>query len=81
MVDLETINLLVQIVGVSATAIAAVVGVSSYISSNKRAEENRRRELETRQAQLFMGIFQATTSKEFLTDTEELIHIWKWKDF
>jgi hypothetical protein len=50
LVELETINMLVQIVGVSAAAIATVVGVRSYIVSNKRTEEARRRELETRQA-------------------------------
>ena len=43
MVDLETINLLVQIVGVSAAAIATVVGVRSYIVSNKRAEEAKKK--------------------------------------
>ena len=57
MVELETINILVQIVGVSAAAIATVVGVRSYIVSNKRAEEARRRELETRQAWLFMQVY------------------------
>jgi glutamate/tyrosine decarboxylase-like PLP-dependent enzyme len=51
MVDLETINLLVQIVGVSAAAIATVVGVRSYIVSNRRAKEARAMELETRRAQ------------------------------
>jgi hypothetical protein len=73
MVELETINLLVQIVGVSATAIAAVVGVSSYINSNKRAEEAKRkeqdtrdRELETRQAQLLMGVFQSLVTPEMM---------------
>jgi hypothetical protein len=64
MVELETINMLVQIVGVSAAAIATVIGVRSYMISNKRAEEAKRkeqetrdRELETRQAQLFMQAF------------------------
>ena len=28
-----------------------------------------------------MGIFQSTTSKEFFTDSEELVHIWKWSDY
>ena len=44
MVELETINLLVQIVGVSAAAIATVVGVRSYILSNRRAEEAKSKE-------------------------------------
>ncbi|OGD59940.1 hypothetical protein A3K78_02200 [Candidatus Bathyarchaeota archaeon RBG_13_52_12] len=72
MVDLETINLLVQIVGVSAAVIATVVGVRSYIVSNKRAEEakkkeqeTRDRELETRQAQLFMQVYDPFRGKEF----------------
>ena len=65
MVELETINLLVQVVGVSATAIAAVLGVSSYINSNKRAQETRNRELETRQAQMFMNIYNQAATSEF----------------
>ena len=80
MVDLQTISLLVQIVGVSATATAAVVGVRSYITSNKRAEEAKQKEqktqelalqtqqqnLETRQAQLLIGILQALVSPEMM---------------
>ncbi len=80
MVDLQTISLIVQIVGLSATATAAVVGVSSYINSNKRAEEAKKKEsltqelalktqqqnLETRQAQLLIGIYQALVSPEMM---------------
>jgi hypothetical protein len=86
MVELETINLLVQIVGVSAAAIATVVGVRSYMISNKRAEEAKKkeqetkdRELETRQAQLFMQIYGAYSSKEIQEAYGELM-IWEWKD-
>jgi hypothetical protein len=73
MVELETINMLVQIVGVSAAAIATVVGVRSYMISNRRAEEakkkeqeTRDRELETRQAQLLMGVFQSLVTPEMM---------------
>jgi hypothetical protein len=65
MVDLQTISLIVQIIGVSATATAAIVGVRSYINSNKRAEEARRIEIENRQAQLFMGVAQSIWTKEY----------------
>jgi hypothetical protein len=84
LVDLAEIQAAYYVVaaaGVIGALLTAVVGVKSYINSNKRAEEARRRELETRQAQMFMGIFQTTTTKEFLTDSEELIHIWNWKDY
>ncbi len=73
MVDLQTLSLIVQIVGVSATATAAVVGVSTYINSNRRAEDARRkeqetrdRELETRQAQLFMQVYSRWSEKDFV---------------
>jgi hypothetical protein len=80
LVELETINLLVQIVGVSAAAIATVVGVRSYIVSNKRAEEARKRELETRQAQLFMPIYSTYYSDDFIRARSEIMK-WKWDEF
>jgi hypothetical protein len=87
MVELETINLLVQIVGVSSAAIATVLGVSSYINSSKRAEEakkreqeTRDRELETRQAQLLMQIFDRVNNKDFTRDWGETNYFWKWTD-
>ena len=87
MVELETINLLVQIVGVSSAAIATVLGVSSYINSSKRAEEakkreqeTRDRELETRQAQLLMQIFDRVSNKDFTRDWGETNYFWTWTD-
>ncbi|MCX6654018.1 MAG: hypothetical protein NTY03_02730, partial [Candidatus Bathyarchaeota archaeon] len=81
MVELETINLLVQIVGVSAAAIATVVGVRSYIVSNRRAEEARKRELETRQAQLFMSIYTKSTEYEFRKRQIWLLSKMHWVDY
>jgi hypothetical protein len=78
MVDLQTVTLLVQIIGVSATAIAAVIGVSNYIKSNKRAEEARKRDLETRQAQLFMQIQDKITSQAYLENLFEFLSA-DWK--
>jgi len=64
MVDLAEIGLILQTISVMSAATAAVIGVRSYINSNKRAEEakkkeqdTRNRELETRQAQLFMQVY------------------------
>ncbi|MCX6655195.1 MAG: hypothetical protein NTY03_08745 [Candidatus Bathyarchaeota archaeon] len=88
MVELETINSLVQIVGVSATAIAAVVGVSSYINSNKRAEEAKRkeqdtrdRELDTRQAQMFLNIYDQTKTRDFQSAFIRVIPKARWSNF
>lgn len=56
--------LIVQTCGVVGTLIAATIAVRSYVGSNKRAQETRDRELETRQAQLFMAIFDKFSSPE-----------------
>src|SRR4030042_6004350 len=62
--DLAETGPIPQTISVMSAATAAVIGVRSYINSNKRAEEakkkeqdTRDRELETRQAQLFMQIY------------------------
>ena len=65
--------------GVSATATAAIVGVSSYVSSNKRAEDARRRELETRQAQLFMQVYGHYLDK--IVDDEAAIYKMNYRDY
>jgi hypothetical protein len=71
MVELAEIGLILQTISVMSAATAAVIGVRSYINSNKRADEARKKEqetqelalkaqqhnLETRQAQLFMNLF------------------------
>jgi hypothetical protein len=64
MVDFVEIGLILQTISVMSAATATVIGVRSYINSNKRAEESRKRELETRQAQLFMQIYQSANSSE-----------------
>jgi hypothetical protein len=73
MVELAEIGLILQTISVMSAATAAVIGVRSYINSNKRAEdakrkeqETRDRELETRQTQLFMGIYERQNQTEFL---------------
>jgi len=73
--------LIVQTCGVVGTLIAATIGVRSYVNSNKRAEESRAREMETRQAQLFASLFQVMSSKEFMTDLEEMVHVWSWTSY
>ena len=68
-------TLIVQTCGVVGTLLAATIAVRSYLNSNKRTQETRDRELETRQAQLFMSIYQATYTKDF----EEAVEAFYWK--
>jgi hypothetical protein len=70
--------LIVQTCGVVGTLLAATIAVRSYVNSNKRAEEARARELETRQTQLFMDIYKTWVSKEFQKDNNDMLYIWEY---
>jgi hypothetical protein len=52
MVELAEIGLILQTISVMSAAKAAVIGVRSYINSNKRAEEAKKKEQETRDREL-----------------------------
>ena len=87
MVELAEIGLILQTISVMSAATAAVIGVRGYLQSNKRAEEakkkeqeTRDRELQTRQAQMFMNIYNQTTTKDFTTAWNTLTSL-EWKNF
>ena len=87
MVELAEIGLILQTISVMSAATAAVIGVRSYINSNKRAEEakkkeqeTRDRELETRKAQFYMQINQHLKSEESQRRFIELMYM-EWKDY
>jgi hypothetical protein len=78
LVELQAIAYIAQIVGVVGTLTAAFIAVRSYLNANKRAEEARKRELETRQAQLFMQIQDKITSQAYLENLFEFLSA-DWK--
>jgi len=69
MSDLQTISITV---GILTACITVIIGVISFLKSNRRAEEQRqltleaqRQALETRQAELFMNIYNRWSSPEY----------------
>jgi hypothetical protein len=77
MVDIVTLQVtayVAQIVGVIGTLTAAFIAVRSYVNANKRAEEARARELETRQAQLFMQIYNRFSDKDFVEAVNNVVY-------
>jgi hypothetical protein len=87
MVDLAEIELNLQTISVMSAATAAAIGVRSYINSNKRAgeakkkeHETRNRELETRKAQFYMQIYQQLTSKTSTRRWVDMMNM-EWKDY
>lgn len=87
MVDFQIIGLVLQTVSVMSVATAAIIGVRSYLNSNKRAEEakikeqeTRERELQTRQAQMFINIYNQLTTKEF-SAAMNIYSSTQWKNY
>lgn len=74
---------MVDIVDVSAVVAAAgvLVGVIYYILDLKNQKQVRQTEIETRQAELFMQIYNRYYTKETLGDENDILFEWKWKDF
>ncbi len=73
MIELSTIRDLVAIFGVLA-------GFSYYVLTVRANQRNQQLTLETRQAQLFMKIYTAYSSKEIPEAYGEMM-TWEWKDF
>jgi hypothetical protein len=87
MVELAEIGLILQTISVMSAATAAVIGVRSYINSNKRAgeakqkeQETRDRELETRKLQFVTSITSQLLSEEGQRRYGELMNM-EWKDY
>jgi hypothetical protein len=57
-----------------------LVGVFYYIITIRTNQKNQELQLETRQAQLFMSLYQNHVSKENLSDWIEMVQMWEWDD-
>ena len=65
LVEIQTAYYVIAATGVIGTLTAAFIAVRTYINTNKRAEESRKMELDTRQAQLFMQVYNQNQNSEF----------------
>jgi len=74
MVDISSISAVVVAVGV-------IVGVVFAVLELRNLKRQREIEVETRQAQLFMQIYDHYYTEDFLGDENEILFKWKWKDF
>ena len=67
--------LILQTIGLGVAAISVVIGVTSWIQTNRHAQMTRDRELETRQAQLFMQLYDRRNSREFQGEYNEIVYL------
>lgn len=74
---------MVDIIEVSAIVAAAgvLVGVIYYILDIRNQRSMGQIELETRQVNLFMQIYNNNYNEDFLSKLNEIIYKWNWKDF
>lgn len=72
-----------DIVSVSSVvaAVGVMVGVVLAYQEVRSLSRQRQTEIETRQAQLFMDVFGHFYTEKFLSDENEILFQWKWKDF
>ena len=73
MIELSVFRDLVTIFGV-------IAGFSYYILTVRNSQRNQQQQLETRQAQLFMQIYDRWSSRE-ITKMEYEFRNWEWEDF
>jgi len=74
MVDLTSVSAILAAIGV-------FVGVVIAVLELRNLKRQRETEIETRQAQLFMQICDYFYRADFLSDENEILFKWKWKDF
>ncbi|UCB60797.1 MAG: hypothetical protein JSW72_01675 [Candidatus Bathyarchaeota archaeon] len=72
--DIASISALVAAGGV-------LVGVAFAYLEVRNLAKQRETDVETRQAELFMQIYSHYYKEDFLSDENQILYQWKWKDF
>jgi hypothetical protein len=74
MSDLQTISITI---GILTACITVIIGVVNSIQSNKRAELNDQQTLETRQAQLYMQVYNRWNSREMSNAYQQVRYVYQ----
>jgi len=73
-IDIQTISIVIA-------AMSVVIAAANSIQASREAQKTRESELENRQAQLFMEIYNRFNDKEFSKMTDDVCFNWQWKDY
>ena len=74
-------QLTIQTIGVLIAAISVVAFVVNSIFTSRREEKRNQLNLETRQAQLLMQIYEQVNNRDFQRDFSETMFYWKYKSW
>jgi hypothetical protein len=77
MVELMTFQTIFQFL----QTVGILVGVFYYIMTLRNNRRNQELQLETRQAQLFINIFNTFSSKQYQKDRERMLRSWEFESF
>ena len=69
-----------QLISTVSASIGVLVGVINWIIRTRRAERQKQTEIETRQAQLFMGLYERFRAKDFRKEVYDILYRWDWQD-
>lgn len=61
--------------------VAIIVGLAIAVMELRHMRQTRDTELETRQAQLFMQLFEYLNSEKFMKDWTDIVWVWEWTDY
>jgi hypothetical protein len=61
--------------------IGLLVGIVYYLIIMRNSQRNQQVQLETRQAQLFMRLFEYLNSEKFMKDWTDVVWVWEWTDY
>ncbi len=74
MVDIQTVSIAIA-------SASVLIGVVYYFFEMRNQSRMRQTEIETRQANLFMQIYVEYYNEDFLTNLNEVVFSWNYKDF
>jgi hypothetical protein len=83
MADLSTLLGMIDMQSISmvSAAIGILIGVFNWIRKSSTAERQRQTEIETRQAQLFMPLYDHLREIDFAKIVNEILFRWDWLDY
>jgi hypothetical protein len=93
--EIQTIYYVIAAIGSVGTLLTAIIGVRSYLNANKRAEDTKKKEqatqelalkaqqqnLETRQTQVFMNIFERFNNPDLMNAWNNITMEMKYRDY
>jgi hypothetical protein len=71
----------IEIIALVLTGLSITASIIYYANVLSNSNKTQKMQLETRQAQLFMNIYNTWSTKQYHRDREQLLYVWEFTDF